>query len=145
MRYLILIFALSTFAFSCKSNQNTVTQKDEIAEKFVDNDTVRIASDKTEYEIIIFEPGFNYWLKSRARPEGYYSQSFLESRNNILVIEWNIRVNQPQRYNSTLYDLRIDYDRNIDYGYELNYKLYNYFVYFQIKNKQKLAGYIPRI
>ncbi len=144
MKSLLIIFVLSVFAFSCKS-KNTVTSKNEVSEKFVDNDTVKITSNKTEYEIIIIEPGFNYWLESRARPEGYYSQGFLKARNDIFVMEWNIRVTQPQRFNPNLYTLRIDYDRTIDYGYDLNYKLYNYFIYFQITNKQRLSSFIPRI
>jgi len=109
------------------------------------NDTVTIASEKTEYEITIIEPGFNYWLQSVARPEGYYSQSFLETRNQILVTEWNQRVLQPQRFDPNLYELRIDYSPSIDYGYEVNYKLYNYFIFFQRRYKQRLSGFIPRV
>lgn len=108
-------------------------------------DTVRIANDKIEYEIIIIEPGFNGWLVSTARPEGYYSQSFLESRNLIYVMEWNRRVNNALQFDPNLYELQIDYRQGIDYGYEVNYKLYNYFIYFQRRYKQRLAGFVPRI
>jgi hypothetical protein len=108
-------------------------------------DTVRIANDKLEYEIIIIEPGFNSWMLGRAKPEGYYSQEFLENRNRLYVTEWNNRVLQPQRYNPNLYEMRIDYSPNIDYGYEVNYKLYYYFTYFQLEYKQKLSIFTPRI
>jgi hypothetical protein len=64
-------------------------------------------------------------LQSIARPEGYYSQSFLENRNQLYVVNWNQRVLQPLRYNPNLYELQIDYQPHIDFGYELNYKLYN--------------------
>lgn len=109
------------------------------------DDTVAISNDSLEYEIIIIEPGFDTWLNSVARPEGYYSQNFLENRNWIYVINWNQRVLAPFRYNPDLYTMQIDYDANIDYGYEVNYKLYNYFIYFQRKYNQRLAGFIPRI
>jgi hypothetical protein len=33
------------------------------------NDTIRIANDELEYEVIIIDPGFNTWLVSRAFPE----------------------------------------------------------------------------
>jgi hypothetical protein len=89
--------------------------------------------------------GFFVWLQSIARPEGYYSQSFLESRNSIMVTNWNQRVLQPNRFNSNLYELQIAYDPQIDYGYEVNYKLYNYFVYFQRKYNQRLGPFFPRI
>ena len=81
---------------------------------------------------------------STAKPEGYYSQQYLESKNQILVTEWNIRVSNPQRYDPNLYELPIDYRPNIDYGYDVNYKMYNYFIYFQLKYNQKLSGFVPR-
>ena len=52
---------------------------------------------------------------------------------------------QPHRFNPQLYELQIDYEPNIDYGYEVNYMLYNYFIYFQIKYKQRLGPFVPRI
>jgi len=96
------------------------------------------------YDIIIIEPGFNSWLETTARPEGYYSQPYLETKNKIYVNAWNQRVNQIDS-DRNLYEMLIDYNGSINYGYELNYKLYNYFVYFQITHNQKLAGTIPRI
>jgi len=110
-----------------------------------EQDTVRIANDDIEYEIIIIEPGFNFWLASTAKPENYYTQEYMEGRNRQYVTEWNNRVMQPQRYKPNLYEMRIDYDYGVDYGYEVNYKLYNYFIYFQLTYKQQLAGYVPRI
>lgn len=110
-----------------------------------DEEPVEIADDETEYEIIIIEPGFNTWLNSIARPEGYYSQSFLENRNAIMVTTWNQRAMQPLRWNPNLYEMQINYDPSIDYGYEVNYKLYNYFIYFQRKYNQRLGPFIPRI
>ena len=106
-------------------------------------DTVRIANDELEYEVIIIDPGFNTWLNSRALPRGYHSQSFLETKNQFYVTEWNSRVLQPLRYDPNLYEMTINYDPNIDYGYEVNYLIYNYMIYFQNTNKQKLFGFVP--
>jgi hypothetical protein len=133
------------FLFNCNTSKTSVSKKDERLESIKANDTVKIANDELEYEIIIIEPGFNFWLASTARPEGYYSQQFLETRNYQYVIEWNQRVLQPQRFNPNLYEMQIDYQPNIDYGYEVNYKLYNYFIYFQLTYKQRLGSFIPRI
>lgn len=110
-----------------------------------DQEQVEIKDEKTEYEITIIEPGFYTWLQSIARPEGYYSQSYLENRNLLLVTNWNQRALQPTRYNPNLYQMQINYEPGIDYGYEVNYKLYNYFIYFQRKYKQRLGPFIPRI
>ena len=125
--------------------QVDISDKEKMAFTQQEGDTVRIASDSTEYEIIIIEPGFYTWLQSIARPEGYYSQTYLENRNQILVINWNQRALQPLRYGGDLYQMQINYDVNIDYGYEVNYKLYNYFIYFQRKYNQRLGPWLPRL
>tara|TARA_R110001583_G_scaffold21803_1_gene82431 strand:+ start:349 stop:756 length:408 start_codon:yes stop_codon:yes gene_type:complete len=132
---------------SCGGAKESLSISDDEKKAFTQKvgDTINIADTKTEYEIIIIEPGFNFWLNSIAKPEGYYSQSYLENRNNVYVIEWNQRVMQPQVYVPDLYELQIDYSPNIDYGYEVNYKLYNYFIYFQRKYNQRLGPFIPRI
>ena len=131
----------------CGSTKEALSISEQEKEAFnqKDGDTIRIANEETEYEIIIIEPGFYTWLNSIARPEGYYSLSFMENRNWIMVTEWNQRVLQPQRYSPLLYELQINYNKNIDYGYEVNYKLYNYFIYFQRKYNQRLGPFLPRI
>lgn len=140
---LCLMFLL--MIFSCKSvdkGQMDVTQEF-VSE--IENDTVNISNEEVGYEIIIIEPGFNAFLNGTARPEGYYDQSFLESRNALFVRQWNIRVTQPNNYDPNLYEMMINYDTRINYGYEVNYKLYNYFIFFQLKYKQQLTELVPRI
>ena len=143
MKNYILILLICFGIYSCKTPHKINASISEV--KTAAQDTVRIANDELEYEILIIEPGFNFWLQSVAKPEGYYSQGFLESRNIFYVTEWNNRVFQPQRYDPNLYELQIDYSPSIDYGYEVNYKLYNYFIYFQLHYKQQLTGFVPRI
>jgi len=148
--YVLSVCAILVFIASCGPTKETVaipdvTDAEKAAFSQTAGDTISISSDETEYEIIIIEPGFNTWLNGIARPEGYYSQSFLETRNQIMVLNWNQRVLQPSRYSSNLYEMQIDYQPNIDYGYEVNYKLYNYFVYFQRKYRQRLGPFVPRI
>tara|TARA_R110000868_G_scaffold104854_6_gene288913 strand:- start:3150 stop:3608 length:459 start_codon:yes stop_codon:yes gene_type:complete len=146
--YSLLILSVTTLLFiNCSTTKDSlsITESEENTFKQVQEDTITISSEKTEYEIIIIEPGFTTWLSSIAKPEGYYSQNFLENRNNIMVLEWNNRVLQPSRFNPNLYELRIDYSKQIDYGYEVNYKLYNYFIYFQRKYNQRLGPFVPRI
>ena len=145
MKTIIYILLVCTFAISCNTVKGSTSKNEEAIENLKLNDTVSISNDDLEYEIIIIEPGFNFWLASTAKPEGYYSQQYLESRNQIYVSEWNSRVMQPHTYNPSLYEMQIDYQPNIDYGYEVNYKLYNYFIFFQLTYKQRLAGFVPRI
>ena len=122
----ILAIILITF-YSCKTSNTAVSKSNNpIATQ---NDTVRIANDELEYEVIIIDVGFSSWLASRAFPRDYYSQSYLENKNRLWINEWNNRVLQPFRYNPNLYEMTIAYDSNIDYGYEVNYLIYNYFSY----------------
>ncbi len=142
---LCIVFVL--FIGSCTGSKQAleVTDQEKMAFDQKIGDTINIANDSLEYDIIIIEPGFNFWLQSIARPRQYYSQSFLENRNDIYVREWNARVLQPQRFGPHLYELQINYDPTIDYGYEVNYQLYNYFIYFQRKYNQRLGPFVPRI
>lgn len=143
MKNFIALLLLILFIVSCNSSKSSTQTASNVNSKA--QDTVRISNDSLEYEIIIIEPGFNAWLASTAKPEGYYSQAYMEARNRQYVIEWNQRVLQPMHYDSNLYELQIDYQPNIDYGYEVNYKLYNYFIYFQLTYKQRLGTFTPRI
>jgi hypothetical protein len=144
MKNIVFLLFLCSLIYACSGNKSVapVSQK-EIASTV--SDTVRIANEELEYEIIIIEPGFNFWLASRAMPRDYYSQSYLEARNQFWVTEFNNRVLQPIRFDPNLYQMQIDYQRGIDYGYEVNYMLFNYLVYFQQIYKQQLGGFAARI
>ena len=138
----ILILIFTIVACSTASKSNAVASTSSKSNSGV-NDTIRIANDSLEYEVIIIDNGFNTWLASRAYPRNYHSLSYLEQKNYLYVTEWNNRVVQPQRYNPNLYEMSIDYRPDIHYGYEVNYLIYNYMIYFQNTYKQKLWGYVP--
>ncbi|KRD09928.1 hypothetical protein ASE21_09385 [Flavobacterium sp. Root901] len=137
----ILIILLTIIACSTAS-QNIASADNTTANKKI-SDTVRIANDSLEYEVIIIDNGFSSWLASRAYPRNYHSLEYLENKNNLYITEWNSRVLQPQRYNPNLYEMSINYRPDIHYGYEVNYLIYNYMIYFQNTYKQKLWGYVP--
>lgn len=137
MKNYIIIVLVGIFLYSCGSTRDREFNTDQKA--VTANDTVRIANDSLEYEIIIIEPGFYMFLNSIARPEGYYSQAYLENKNQFLVQDYNARVREPQRYNPNLYVQEINYDPSIDYGYEVNYLLYNYFVFFSREYNQRFS------
>lgn len=140
-----ILLIISVLACGTQQEALEISSEEKAVFKSGDEEPVEIKDEESEYEIIIIEPGFNAWLLSIARPEGYYSQQFMENRNLLYVMEWNRRVLQPNRYPPMLYEMQINYEAGIDYGYEVNYKLYNYFIYFQRKYNQRLGPYIPRI
>ena len=136
-----ILVLLICILLGCTTSKQPVTNPD-IA-LAAQKDTIRIANDSLQYEIIVIDTGFNPWLVSKAQPRNYYSQSYLETKNQIYVNEWNNRVLQPQRYDPNLYEMSIEYNSFINYGYEVNYLLYNYMIYFQNTYRQKLGGYVP--
>ena len=137
----------STFIFlillGCSSSNSSSAMKfsKEENDKPILNDTVKIENDALEYEVIIIDAGFSSWFNSYAKPRSYYSQQYLEARNRDWVLGWNNKFYQGNK----LFDMSIDYQSNIDYGYEVNYLIYNYLTYFQLTNKIKLGGFVPRI
>ncbi|MEP2935534.1 MAG: DUF6146 family protein [Gilvibacter sp.] len=138
MKYFLLISFIAIMIFGCGgySNSSSGSEQDisSVAKK---GDTIRIANDSLEYEIIIIEPGFNNWLVTQF-PEDYYTQGFLENRNRFLVAEYNRRVLNATQHPRDLYIQQIDYRDDINYGKEVNYLLFMYFKYFQQRYKQKL-------
>ena len=134
MKNLIYIATiLSLLVFSCGTPKNTVatTEKEE---------PVRIANDSLEYEIIIMDIGFTSHL-AMAKPMSYYSLNTLETKNRVYVSEWNNRARNLSRYDSSIYENIIDYQPHINYGLEVNYKLYQYFQFAQKKYKMRLGNF----
>ncbi|MGL5111871.1 MAG: DUF6146 family protein [Flavobacterium sp.] len=141
MKNRIALLILLGLIGACSSTRGSFSTKN--VKELATGDTIRIANDSLEYEVIIIDIGFNTWLNSIALPRGFYSQSYLENKNRFYSTEWNIRAQQPLRFDPNLYEMAINYDPQINYGYEVNYLIYNYMVYFQNRYHQKLFGTIP--
>jgi hypothetical protein len=133
MKHFISILFIVVLIFSCDSGKSAMSGETPNPE--VKNDTIHISNPDLEYEIIIIEPGFDTWLITQ-KPRGFYSLNYLENKNRLFTIEYNNRVHDP-RYSKRIYTQEIYYDPNIRYGLEVNYLLYNYFIYFKGKYKQR--------
>ncbi len=96
-------------------------------------DTVSV-NDSTEYELVVFDPGFDYWLSSKSFNKNQYSNEHLQMLNHQYSLEWNRRYSSGDR----LVESYIDYNPFIKYDFEFNYKLYMYFLYFEESNKMNL-------
>lgn len=127
MKILVGLFFSVFIAISCGPGNSTST---------TNKDTVRLNSGKLDYEVIIAEPGFTAWLEKQ-KPMQSQKLAFLEKQNIAFSKTFNTRVNNPD-FDANLYASKIEYDKETNYGKEVNYKLYNYFVYFQEKYEQQL-------
>ncbi|MDG2433734.1 DUF6146 family protein [Flavobacterium sp.] len=140
-KYTYVLILILLIIISCTTSKKAVNTPEN--NKAIHGDTIRIANEELEYEVIIIDPGFTSWLVSRAFPRGYHSQTFLENKNRMYITEWNSRVLQPNRFSPNLYEMTINYDYTVNYGYEVNYLIYNYMIYFQNTNNQRLFGNVP--
>lgn len=134
MKYFLSIAAIAVMILSCESSKSSL--KNDSSSTKTQTDTLRIANDSLEYEILIVEPGFYAWLDTQP-PMTFHGIDYLESRNHRYVLTYNNRVYNPS-YSKLLYPLEINYDATLHYGLEVNYLLYNYFLFFEQKYNQKL-------
>jgi hypothetical protein len=133
LKQTLTLFIVGVFLIACGSSPiNKKTSEKEAP--------VVIANDSLEYEIIIIDIGFTSFLNSTAKPKGHYSQNYLETRNRAWVLEWNNRSRNLSQFNAHVYENIIDYQSSIDYGYDVNYNLFNYFLFAQQKYKMNLGG-----
>jgi len=86
-------------------------------------------SDSVEYELIVFDSGFESWYLTRSKPVNWHEQPWYESWNRQYVQAWNSH-NLGSRHKE-LIDGYINYEPDIDYGPEINHKLFYYFMYVE--------------
>ena len=139
-KLLYLVYIASFFLFSCNSNKNFSAEN---TEKLT-SDTIHISNPDLEYDVIIIDGGFTSWFNTYSKPKSFYTQTYLENRNRFWILEWNNRARNPMKYGN-IYDMLINYDNNTNYGYHVNYMIYNYLVYFQLTNRQQLGGFTARL
>jgi hypothetical protein len=120
---------ISGLLFSCSTVKQTSTSGKPQKIEFAQND-----QDSTEYELIIIDAGFKSWFDKNYKPEWYYSKDYLVNWNTHYVVAWNAKLRDPLGHTNAAdnpFLFEIDYRPAIDYGFELNYKLYHYFKYIE--------------
>ncbi|MFA5971496.1 MAG: DUF6146 family protein [Lentimicrobiaceae bacterium] len=126
MKKLIVPMFFLLLAWSCSPSQKT---------SLSDRHSI-IKSDSTEYEITIIDPDFDSWYLMNFSQSKDYSNQFYRSKNQVAVINWNDYFNR-NRYHRVI-DNYIFYDSSVDYGIEVNRKLYWYFKYTEDKFRIRL-------
>jgi hypothetical protein len=92
------------------------------------------AQDSLEYELIVFDPSFDYWLESRSIQKSQYTNHYLKNMNRLYADEWNRRYARGDRR----FDSYINYDPFADYDFEFSYRLFMYFKYFEEVHRLKI-------
>lgn len=123
MRLAIIIILMSLAFVACQTTKPAAKGNAETAK------ISEAESDSTEYELIVMDALFDSFLATQPSMEFYFNE-YYRNWNTQYVNEWNIRHSNPLRYGD-FYQTQIDYIPYIDYGIELNYQLYNYFLFIE--------------
>ena len=86
-------------------------------------------NDSTEYELLVFDPQFETWFMTNYSPAKDHSNEYYQSWNNQYVTDWNYHY--MAGHYSSVFENYIDWDDSLNYGIELNRKLYYYFRYVE--------------
>lgn len=125
----LLILAVFVFATISSAQKEEKIQKKKSLQV-----RAKVEKDSTEYDLLVFDIGFDSWFIMHDNESEKRLLSYYELKNKLYVIAWN----DLYRRHNRLIDCYIDYNSSIKYGFDLNYKLYMYFKYFEEKNKIKL-------
>ena len=121
MKKLFFLFAVVSFLAACSGPKGMV--------KIEPNGSEVAEEDSVEYELIVFDSGFETWYMLQNSPARYRSQQYYENWNRQYVSEWNYLATQSRR--RSFFQPIMGYEPGVDYGFELNHKLFYYFQYVE--------------
>lgn len=101
---------------------------------------IQTSEDSIEYELVIVDLNFDHWYLMNYSPAKDHTNELYRSKNQIAVANWNYYYQQGL-YTKVIESL-IDYRPEIDYGIEVNRKLYWYFKYVGEEYKIRLFNTI---
>lgn len=117
--FLIVIFLF----FSCSTSSRMLG--------VTDKNLIDISQEEEEYELIILDPGFDTWFITSWSPAKDRSVKYYTLWNQQYVSAWNYKATNP--HSGAMFDNIIYYDPTIDYGIEVERKLYYYFRWVDTK------------
>jgi hypothetical protein len=118
-KFLFVALAASLF-WACSSQKNITGHT---------GDPPKVVKDSTEYELIIIDPEFDIWYQLNFTLAKDHTNEYYSSKNLVGTINWNHYFTSGR--NSQVVCSFIDYLPSIDYGIELNRKLYWYFRFIE--------------
>ena len=130
MKYFLVL--ISFLLFSHCAPQNSAAKPNESASMKPEK------NDDGEWDLIVIDSQYDYFLKSMAKSINMYSETQLKAKNAFLVSEWNSYYFSG-RYRNVI-ESSIDYDSQENYGLKFEYKLYQVFVYVQWKYGLRMNG-----
>ncbi len=131
MKKILFGFAVIFVIAACSGPKGVVEIKN--------GDETALESDSLEYELEVMDPKFETWYLLHDSPARYRSQQYYENWNKQYVAAWNANSLDPRK--SSFFEPIIGWDPTVDYGFELNHKLFYYFMYVEnVLNIQIMPG-----
>lgn len=136
IRYILLwmFFGMAVLISACSGSKNTAKSERTSVEV--------TGKDSVEYDVETFNTNFDIWYQRQNTPASYRLQSYYEIWNKQYVSAWNAKCASPlQGWN---FEPVVGYDPNEDYGFEMNHKLFYYFMYVENVLKKKIISGGPK-
>jgi hypothetical protein len=121
MKQIIFWMGITVLIAACSTQKGVVKVKS--------NDVENIVDDSLEYELETFDAKFETWYQLHNSPAMYRSQQYYENWNRQYVAAWNYNAMTGRR--KSFFEPIVGYDSTVDYGFELNHKLFYYFMYVE--------------
>lgn len=129
-KFINLILFVAVIAIcSCGTNKKIAVNQSDNRVSFSNPE-----EDSIEYEILIIDPGFEIWFITNRKPIWYHEQFYLENWNIRYVSAWNEKVMNVRfqlQYPRNPFEQIINYQAFVDYGIDVNHKLFYYFKYVE--------------
>ncbi len=121
MKKRIFWIGIILFVVACSSQKKAIETKPK---------TIEVATeDSLGYQLETFDQKFETWYLLHDSPAQYRSLSYYEGWNKQYVSAWN--ANAMDSGKGSFFETIIGYDPSVDYGFELNHKLFYYFQYVE--------------
>ena len=135
MKKFIFWAGLFLFVTACSTHKGIVKLKSNA-------NNIAAEDDSLEYELETFDTRFETWYMIHNSRAQYRSQQFYETWNRQYVSEWNYK---SMTGRNSFFEPIIGYEPTVDYGFELNHKLFYYFMYVEKELKIPILTNGPNI
>ena len=117
----LIIWIVALYIVAACSTQKKLVEENKDIEKAVE--------DSLEYGMRTFDSKYESWYLLHNNPAEYKSKQYYESWNQQYVSAWNNKAKRRER--SSFFQRIEGYKPGVDYGFELNHKLFYYFQYVE--------------
>ncbi len=129
MKQLFFLLLVLVLASACSTQKETVSATGNSKASEIETPAGE------EYDVETFDQRFEAWYKTKQTPSKYKAQAYYESWNRQYVSAWNAKCQRMGK--NWRFDPVEGYEPDEDYGFEMNHKLFYYFMY--VENVLKIS------